>query len=365
MSRRLGFKIAAVLLALAVPLTAAGLYGLYRVLTTSIRYCGSYGQLDDELGWQLRRNATSCIALRDRIRGKVFFDSTVYTNDDGFRAPEPRGKSAAGAIAAIGDSWTFGYAINHEQAFPSQIAERLRVPVVNMGIPAYGSAATYLLFRRHVAALDPAIVVQLNLGFWRRSLCDRDTPQSTLIPCYQSNTRMQSVQLTVPEAGAVARARERGEYPGGALTTGYDSYLKYFLFSRIPEGFRAWRRGPRPDPSTDVELTNLVLTHELRQYAQLSATFGFLFVLIDPTGSYGPAVRATAEDWHDRMIYAGPEWWPLVADKMNALPFEVTHVPHDGHYSETGSRIVAEGIVHLLTGDARSAAAIAAIRGAH
>ena len=48
--RRTLFKIVAVGISLLVPLLMVAGYVAYRSLTSSIVYCGSYGEVDEELG---------------------------------------------------------------------------------------------------------------------------------------------------------------------------------------------------------------------------------------------------------------------------------------------------------------------------
>ncbi len=154
--RKLLFYI--VMLAIPVTLPPAGIMGYYayRKLTVPANSVGSYGEVDGQLGWKLKPNATSRYWMTNKLTGETFFDSLVHTNALGFRATSTGGMAPKGGIVAIGDSWTFGYAVNYEESFPAHLGQILGQPVVNMGVPAYGSAQAVLLFERYLRELKPA-----------------------------------------------------------------------------------------------------------------------------------------------------------------------------------------------------------------
>jgi len=84
-----------------IPLLAAiGHYG-YQKLNFSIDYGGSFGTFDDELGWTLKKNASSYIRGRSILTGETFFDSSVYTDDLGFRTQNPEIQSIPGGIVNL------------------------------------------------------------------------------------------------------------------------------------------------------------------------------------------------------------------------------------------------------------------------
>ena len=145
-------------------------YYTYQKLASPIRVIGSFGELDAELGLCLKPNSRVRLWRENRLGGSPLFDTMVYTNADGFPVARPDVPSQSGAGVAIGGSWTFEYAVDHEDNFPAQLAAVLARPVVNLGVPGYGSAQALPLLERHLGALRPALVVHLNLGLWRRSL---------------------------------------------------------------------------------------------------------------------------------------------------------------------------------------------------
>jgi lysophospholipase L1-like esterase len=96
---------------------------------------------------------------------------TIRTNAFGLRGGPLPGPKAPGVrrVLAIGDSFTFGAAVQGEEAWPRQLELRLgdepsaaRSEVVNAGVSGFGTAHQLLLYRLLQASLRPDVVV---LGF--------------------------------------------------------------------------------------------------------------------------------------------------------------------------------------------------------
>jgi lysophospholipase L1-like esterase len=60
---------------------------------------------------------------------------SVRTNSLGFRGPEP----VPGGVLCLGDSTTFGWGVEEEQAWPARLAALTGAPVVNGGVPGYST----------------------------------------------------------------------------------------------------------------------------------------------------------------------------------------------------------------------------------
>lgn len=79
---------------------------------------------------------------------------TVRTNSIGFRGPEaPRG-----AVVVLGDSTTFGWGVEEDEAWPAQLAQLTGLPVVNGGVPGYSTAQGRATLSTTIA-LKPAVVI--------------------------------------------------------------------------------------------------------------------------------------------------------------------------------------------------------------
>ncbi len=84
-------------------------------------------------------------------RGTTF---RVRTNTMGFRS----GESASGAILCLGDSTTFGWGVEEEEAWPARLSMRAGVTTVNGGVPGY-STVQGLATLDHALSLRPRGVV--------------------------------------------------------------------------------------------------------------------------------------------------------------------------------------------------------------
>lgn len=91
----------------------------------------------------------------------------VSTNASGLRGPGLPASKPPGTrqILAVGDSFTFGDAVQRQEAWPAQLEERLRrdgagsVEVVNAGVPGYGTAQAMLLYADLEPRLRPDVAI--------------------------------------------------------------------------------------------------------------------------------------------------------------------------------------------------------------
>jgi lysophospholipase L1-like esterase len=109
---------------------------------------------DPRLGWRLRPD----VAVR-------FLDTRVATDAAGFRTA---GRAVPGArtVVCLGDSTTFGWSVEADEAFPARLervlAERTGTPawrVVNAGVPGYSSFQVRVLAEDLLPRLHPEVVV--------------------------------------------------------------------------------------------------------------------------------------------------------------------------------------------------------------
>ena len=350
------------LLLVALPVMfLAAFYG-YRKLTLSYDYCGSYGRVDNEAGWVLKPNVSSCLSLKNHLTGEIFFDTNIYTNQLGFRDIEPNRVVPQNAIAMIGDSWTFGYGVNYESSFPYLVSKELNTPTLNMGVPAYGSGSTFQLFSRHVNTIKPKVVVYFSLGLWTRSICRASMVEQTLLPCYFIDQQNQA-QFALPRAGLVELSASRSLYPGGYLTSGYNfrdifstkpreilqnlkQYVSAFVFKL--SGVAVFQE--ELDSSPKSEDVAKILAFELEQYKNSLMQTDTTFILYDPYGNYAALLTSIQEALGDRFIYLGAERWrDEVAGKFIDMPAIQVKVPKDGHFAEGANLLIAKSIANALT----------------
>ena len=351
-----------------VPLLAAiGHYG-YKKLTYSFEFGERFGVFDDELGWTLKKNASSYIRGRSFLTGETFFDSSVYTDALGFRAQNPRIQPTPGGIAAIGDSWTFGYCVNYEETFPYFLEELSNTPVTNLGVPAYGSGSTYGLINRHVEKLQPKLVVFLTNALWSRSLSTvypSPDPNYSLIPYFYYDEKMDRGRIKFPTPGVVSKSVEEGIYPGGSLTAGYDTF-NYLRYVKVPQILALARSYLPKFPSPTSSQTNKmesseyarrllkILEYEVELYGDLSALHQFKLLIIDMHRSemYRLAVEKFNKEHPDRkiMFIGHKEFEEKVFTKginIGLSPKEI-RVPKDGHFGSGTNKLIAEMVMDKI-----------------
>ncbi len=342
-----------------VPVVAVWSYYGYQKVSAPATNEGSYGQIDGELGWILKPGSRSRYYMTDRVTGAAYFDSTVYTNAAGFRAPRPDAAAAApGGVLAIGDSWTFGYAVDYDESYPAQLERLLGRDVVNMGVPAYGSAQVLLLLERHIEQLRPTHVIHLNLGLWNRSLCHGDTrPQHILKPCFWWNSDPGEVELVAPREGYVEGFAAKGVLPGGWLTAGNDSWA-YYLVSRpaakLKQSLTAagLMPGHRSEYDADPILGQRALEFTLDRLAELAARHDFTLVLVDPPGDYAAARDKLAGALGPQLAYISPADWAEEVDRpASALVPADRTIPKDGHYGPGMNRLIAEVVARRMAAE--------------
>ena len=93
----------------------------------------------------------------------------VQLNSLGFRGPEPLPDGAPRTrIVALGDSFTFGYGVEVQDAWPARLAERLSaarrageppVEVLNLGVGGYATHDEAIVLRERALALQPDLVI--------------------------------------------------------------------------------------------------------------------------------------------------------------------------------------------------------------
>ena len=345
-------------------LAAIGHFG-YNKLNYSFEFGERFGVFDDELGWTLKKNASSYIRGRSFLTGETFFDSSVYTDALGFRAQNPGIQPTPEGIATIGDSWTFGYGVSYEETYPYFLEELSNIPVTNLGVPAYGSGSTYGLLKRHVATLQPKFVVYLTAGLFHRSastVYPPTDPTYSLIPYFYYDEKMDRGRIKFPTPGVVSKSVEEGIYPGGSLTAGYNTfnYLRYIKIPQILALASSYLpKSPSPTSSqTNQEYEeykrNKIFEYEVELYGDLSALHKFKLLIIDfyDSEGYRLAVEKFNKEHPDRkiMFIGHKEFEEKVFTKgINiGLSPEQIRVPKDGHFGSGTNKLIAEMIMDKI-----------------
>lgn len=312
-------------------------------------FCGSFAQLDDNIGWVLKPNAKSCIGGGNPFGGERYFEAPVYTNRDGFRTSQPGGETSAGAVLTVGDSWTFGYGVSYEDSYPGQLDRMIEAPVVILASPAYAGAQATLLAERWSSVLKPKALVYLELGFWERGACSgRTRPWLINKPCFWSPPGQAEAELVLPPDGMVEGFSRFGVLPGGMVGAGEKTWA-YFLISRPLSKAQQMlvRVGLLSGMADDFRARNVkgsaIRAALLSKLVEVSEKADVPLVLIDPYNLYADLMATFTEVDRFRGVRVDQDRWQVaVGDQMYRLPPEEAHVPHDGHFGPGANRLVAE-----------------------
>jgi hypothetical protein len=348
-SKKIIFFVISVCISLIVITLIITGYFAYKKLSLSYDYCQSFGEINSEIGWTLKKNVKSCLTLTNRISGEVYFDTKIFTDTNGFRSSNEE-KSEDGSILAIGDSWTFGYGVNYEETYPFYLSKLLDEPVYNSGVPAYGSASNYLNAKSNIEMLRPKTVIYLTLGMYRRSFCLKpwddyiSLHQKQLIPCYLIDQSTSKVKLMKPLPGIVEESVGQNIYPGGSLTAGYDSFWRYVFLTKpklVIQDLKE-RIGLAPIKIASKEESYQIKKNELNSLLGLANKYNFQFVLIDPLGQYNQIILNNHVNNSQNLLYIGKDTWDMeVINKSTGLPSQDRYVPMDGHFGKGMNRLIA------------------------
>jgi len=102
-------------------------------------------------------------------RSGTFEDMPVRTNSLGMRGPEPASPDPSLCrVAAVGDSFTFGFGVEEEASYPAVLEEILnrsaggrerRFEVLNFGVVGYNTQDEAVVIEHKALPLDPRLVV--------------------------------------------------------------------------------------------------------------------------------------------------------------------------------------------------------------
>ncbi len=353
-------KISFILIITIISLIIFGLltvsYFAYKKLTLSYDYCRSFGEIDSKIGWVLKKDIDSCLTLKNKIMGEVYFDTKIYTDSNGFRT-DKRGNASPSSILAIGDSWTFGYGVDGDETYPYFLSKLLGEPVHNSGVPAYGSASTYLYAKSNVEKLKPKTVIYLTFSLWRRSIClkpwngyegENGLQNEQLIPCYLINQDNYKAKLLKPLPGIVEASVKDSVYPGGSLTAGYDSFWEYAFITKpklVIQDIKERLGISETISSTDLENYH-IKKYELNSFLGLAKKYDFQFVLVDPGDEYKQIIiNKDIVDTQNLIYIDNADWDRHVIKKSQGMPASDLSVPMDGHFGKGVNRLIAN-LIH-------------------
>jgi len=263
------------------------------------------------------------------------------TNAHGLRDRDRSGKApGTKRVLVMGDSYTFGYAVAEEEAYP-QVAERLLkerghpgIEVINAGIPDYNSRQERQLLQQlmPVYAADAVVL----------SYVVNDAEPSTALPTPPDETYRHANSWFLAE---LAEISNRHLFKRRVLDTRKDTVSGAYL-DGFAEGSPKWRDSKQA----------------IREMRDLCASARIPFViLILPDFTQDFDDRYGFRKIHDAVASWGRDLDVPVFDLLHAFrgaDHQTLLVPWDGHPNAEGHRHIAEFLVARIADEPTLAAAL-------
>lgn len=272
---------------------------------------------DPVLGKRLRPSFTA-------TRVSPEFEFTIETNSLGMRDPEPTGP-LTGGVVFLGDSFTLGYGVEQDEAFPALLRQRLhavgvRVPVLNMGIGNAGNGRWLKLLESEVPAYQPEVIVlQLLSNDFSDNLRER---------LYELDPKGKLVARPIPPPGW-ARAIQTAVDAVPGLS---HSFLVGLASQAVGGQSLSFRARPAVPPSMQQEtdgLTYALVGAAVRRARALGARV--LVLLVHVQGHRRGRIAEIVEPLGASLVDAPPK------TDAPELYYEI-----DGHWNARGHREAAE-----------------------
>jgi len=313
-----------------------------------------YGRYDPELGWTSRPN----LAILDMWGPSV----ALHTDDNGFRGGvSPALAPSAGKVRVMcsGDSFTFGYGVGDDQVWCARLGElEPRLETINLGQGGYGVDQAFLRYRRDGARFAPAIHLFAFIDG------DFDRMQSARFLDYGKPTlalRDGTLQVEhVPAQRWFLR-------PPARVNDIVQRTRTYELFDRMQRKLAPAASSPpataeRRAARAATEDVALAVFAELRAMAQANGATVVLVYLPIAADCRLPAGAPSGLDWWRtigpraraagfRIVDLSDRCRRLPASQVDALffaPGALQYYAAGGHYTDTGNRFVAEGVLAEL-----------------
>jgi hypothetical protein len=104
-----------------------------------MQYDKKIATYDDSLFYRLKPDTRSLFSNFE-------FADSIFTNDWGFR-DHPISMDKV-KVVCLGDSYTVGWGVGQEEAYPQQLEKIIKIPVLNTGVSSYGTAREVSSIRR-------------------------------------------------------------------------------------------------------------------------------------------------------------------------------------------------------------------------
>jgi hypothetical protein len=255
----------------------------------------------------------------------------------GFRNPADR---AAADVVLLGDSMVYGHGVEETSTIRHHLEEKLRRPVANLGIQGAGIHEEYQVFKRFGVALRPryAFLFFLVNDIYDTTctLTDRDMERFLA-------TAVDDHDTPYFDAGPAPKIRWRDYLREFYVVKAID-FLVHSLLPRPAAAAETWESEPLFERKPRYRLAMRFHLHALLKMQNLASRNGIDLVnVFIPTGGFRdeePLYRRILESFcreHGIRFYD-------LGDGFARAPIRHSRMilPHDGHFSDAGSDVVAD-----------------------
>ena len=244
-------------------------------------------------------------------------------------------------IMALGDSYTYGYDVGDQEAYPAVLGSLLGdgFEVINWGVPGYGTDQQVLLYEKYGISFSPDIVI---LGFYTPDLFrNRLTFFSYLKPCYE----LQGDQLHLA-AGTIHSPTELLEtYNSGQKQIRTDGFYSLAYLRRELEDMRR----DHVDPNTlEWPVTQKILEHFSQIVRGHGATPLLLIIpdkeILKKEESATTDIANLLTELAEKLGMPCLDMIPIIRAKAS----ETNEPLYKGHWTPFGHQIAAEELLKAL-----------------
>ena len=283
---------------------------------------------------------------------RIFPQVIVHTNPDGFRGSRTylSGKPAGTIrIAALGDSFVFGFGVRDEDAFPALLesSERRR-EVMNLGVPGYGIDQICLSYREIAKNYQPDIVLVgiFPDDFWRATRAFADSGHAK--PYFSVGNFGQLTLRNVPVPPPFTL--NRGQFPPVIEQNKVQKLLnKSVLYRLARKPFMRLLRNMRlidPDTSEEWILGRTILSELIRDIRKDQSLP--VLVLIPPKEWAQSGRKTSLEKSILRFVEREGvdliNLHPVFMDAVARDGLETYYIKNDWHWTPKGHALAARAI---------------------
>jgi len=273
------------------------------------------------------------------IKDRKAFAFDVYTNDRGARVDGPGERSPARVdILAVGDSFTWGYALANPDIYASRLARELNASISNLAMASYGTTQSLQILRRNRDLAPRLIVYGIIAHHFERNVmpCAPSYYPFCLDVSHVVWDEQGTPRIAPPWSNGVRRLQQQlaGDYysPVGWLTHGLD-----VIHGRIEY---AWATFDEADEAKKERAMSFLLREMERTVVDMGSQ---LLVVYIPTNYWGPPAGLPRAIGNIRLLDLTEAF-----QRNKSAGGPNPYIVGDGHPSASGHALIADEIAKYV-----------------